>query len=116
MHELDNGKDQVMTSMKLALANLGMKVRDEWFPLAYTHATWPRLAPFFRLPGRVVWGTDVVTVELRPFNDRQLNHDLAAVCVKVAEARPYLPDGRRLVFRTVGLASPILDFQQREVA
>ena len=116
MHELDNGKDQVMTSMKLALANLGMKVRDEWFPLAYAHATWPRLAPFFRLPGRVVWGTDVVTVELRPFNDRQLNHDLAAVCVKVAEARPYLPDGRRLVFRTVGLASPILDFQQREVA
>ncbi len=116
MHELDNGKDQVMTVMKLALANLGMKVRDEWFPPAYAHATWPRLAPFFRLPGRMVWGADVVTVELRPFNDRQLNRDLAAVCVKVAEARPCLPDGRRLLFRTAGLDRPILDFQQREVA
>ncbi len=29
MHELDNSKDQVMTVMKLALANLGMKVRDQ---------------------------------------------------------------------------------------
>jgi hypothetical protein len=116
MYELDNGKDQVMTVMKLALANLGMRVRDEWFPPTYAHATWQRLAPFFRLPGRVVWGTDMVTVELRPFNDRQLNRDLAAVCVKVAEARPCLPDGRRLVFTSAGLGSPILNFQQREVA
>jgi len=60
------------------------------------------------LPGRVVWGADVVTVELRPFNDRQLNRDLAAVCLKVAEARPCLLDGRRLVFMTTGLDRPIL--------
>ena len=116
MHELDNGKDQVMTVMKLALANLGMWARDQWFPPSYAHATWQRLAPFFHLPGRVIWGTDVVRVELRSFNDRQLNRDLVAVCVKVAEARPCFPDGRRLVFTATGLDSPILDFQQREVA
>jgi hypothetical protein len=116
MYELDNGKDQVMTAMKLALANLGMKVRDEWFPPTYAHATWQRLAPFFHLPGRMVWGTDVLTVELRPFNDRQLNRDLTTLCVKVTEARPCLPDGRRLVFMSAGLDSPILNFQQREVA
>jgi hypothetical protein len=35
-------------------------------PAPYAQATWHRLAPFFRLPGRIVWGTDTVTVELRP--------------------------------------------------
>jgi hypothetical protein len=39
MHELDNDKDQVMTVMKLALANLGMWARDRWFPPAYTALT-----------------------------------------------------------------------------
>jgi len=116
MHELDNDKDQVMTVMKLALANLGMRARDRWFPPAYTHATWQRLAPFFRLPGRVVYGVDAVIVELRPFNDRQLNRDLAAVCARVHDARPHLPDGCRLVFTVAGAGRPVLDVSQRSVA
>ena len=58
MYELDHAKDQVMTTFKLALANLVMWARDRYFPATYAHATWHRLAPFFRLPGRVVWGTD----------------------------------------------------------
>lgn len=58
----------------------------------------------------------MVTVEVRPFNDRQLNRDLAAVCATVAEARPHRPDGRRLVFMSAGLDNLILDFQQTEVA
>jgi len=108
MHELDNDKDQVMTVMKVALANLGMWVRDQWLPEAYAHATWRRLEPFFRLPGRVVYGPDTVHVEVRPFNDRPLNRDLAAVCAKVYEAKPHLPDGRRLVFTLTGASRPIL--------
>ena len=32
MYELDNRKDQVMTIFKVALANLGMWVRDHYFP------------------------------------------------------------------------------------
>ncbi len=116
MYELDNGKDQVMTVLKLALANLGMWVRDQWFPPAYAHATWQRLAPFFRLPGRVVYGSDAVIVELRPFNDRALNRDLAAVCAKVQEARPRLPDGRRVLFSVEGANRLISDAQQRRVA
>ncbi len=32
--------------------------------------TWRRLEPVFRLPGRVVYGADMVHVELRSFNDR----------------------------------------------
>ena len=86
-----------MTVLKLALATLVMWTRDHYFPASYTQATWHRLAPFFRLPGRVVWGTDMVTVELRPFNDRRLTRDLAVLCQRVEAAQPRLPDGRRVV-------------------
>ncbi len=79
-----------MTVCKVALANLAMWVRDAYFPATYTQATWLRLAPFFRLPGCVTWGPDTVYVELRPFTDRRLARDLAAVCARVAEARPVL--------------------------
>jgi hypothetical protein len=97
MHELDNRKDQIMTVCKLALANLAMWVRDRFFPSTYAHATWQRLQPFFRLPGRVQWGREVVQVEIRPFNNRQLNRDLLAVCQRVNELQPQLPDGRLLI-------------------
>ncbi len=97
MYELDDAKDQAMTALKVALANLAMWARDRYFPATYGHATWARLAPFFRLPGRVVIGPDVVRVELRSFNDRQLTRDLAALCARLQEAPARLPDGRRLL-------------------
>ncbi len=99
MYELDNCKDQVMTVCKVALANLGMWVRDEYFPASYAHAGWHRLQPFFQLPGRIFWGQDRVEVELKPFNDRALNRDLEALCARVAKAQLRLPDGRSLLFR-----------------
>jgi len=99
MYELEHAKDQVMTVLKLALANLVMWIRDTYFPAAYAQATWHRLAPFFRLPGRVVWGTESVEVELRPFNDRQLNRDLETICAQVNAEEPRLPDGQRLQFQ-----------------
>jgi hypothetical protein len=51
MHELDHRKDQVMTVCKVALVNLAMWVRDNYFPPSYAQATWKRLLPFFQLPG-----------------------------------------------------------------
>ena len=96
MYELDDSKDQVMTALKLALANLAMWVRDNYFSPEYTCTTWRRLVSFFRLSGKVLWAPDKVNVELRAFNDRQLNRDLAALCGSVAESEPRLPDGRRL--------------------
>ena len=48
----------------------------------------PRLLPFFQLPGRLLWSREVVQVELRPFNNRQLNRDLLAVCQRVNEFQP----------------------------
>lgn len=102
MYALEQTKDQVMSVLKLALANLGMWVRDHYFPTTYAHATWHRLAPFFQLPGRVVWGAGRVEVELHTFNDRRLNGDLAAVCAQVNAAQPRLPDGRQLQVRLSG--------------
>ncbi len=104
MYELDNRKDQVMTVCKVALVNLVMWTRDHYFPLTYAHATWKRLASFFRLPGRVTRGPRAVSVELRPFNDRHLNHDLVALCERVNQAAPQLPDGRRLLFSVCPLS------------
>lgn len=112
MRELDNSKDQIMTIMKVALVNLAMHARDRYFGDDYRHATWCRLAPFFRLPGRIMQGPDTVHVELRPFNDRSLNRDLAELCAKVGELRPRLPDGRRLAFAMGGVRSLTSDAQR----
>jgi len=97
MYELNNDKDQVMTVCKVALANLVMWTRDQYFPSAYAHATWSRLAPFFDLPGQVTWERTIVRVTLRPFNDQLLARDLTNLCERVTAQAPHLPDGRQLV-------------------
>jgi creatinine amidohydrolase/Fe(II)-dependent formamide hydrolase-like protein len=116
MYELDHAKDQVMTSLKLALANLVMWARDRYFPSTYTQATWHRLAPFFRLPGRIVWSRDSVQVERCPFNDRSLTRDLAVLCQRVEAAQPRLPDGRLLVLRIALGCCLTLAWQHGQVA
>jgi hypothetical protein len=98
MSELDNCKDLIMTSLRLALTNLVMWVRDHCFPKDYAHVTWKRLAAFFRLPGHVVYHPNRCLVFLRPFNDRQLNRDLELLCERVNQAQLRLPDGRFLEF------------------
>ena len=98
MFELDNRKDQIMTSLRLALTNLVMWVRDHCFPNDYAQATWKRLASFFRLPGHIIYYPDRCLVFLRPFNDRQLNRDLDTLCERVNQAQLRLPDGRFLEF------------------
>ncbi len=100
MYELDDAKDQIMTALKLALANLGMWVRDNYFPAEYSHATWQRIVPFLRLSGRVVREVDKVAVELRAFNDRGLNRDLTGICGRIAREPLRLLDGRLLSFAT----------------
>jgi hypothetical protein len=96
MYELDNRKDQVMTTLKVALVNLAMWMRDQWFPADYAHATWRRLESFMRLTRRVHRHRDRVVLELRPFNDAALRRDLVALCARVTTAAPRLPDGRRM--------------------
>src|SRR5260370_36078760 len=105
-----------MTVCKVALANLGMWVRDHYFPASYARASWHRLQVFFQLPGRIFWGRDQVEVELKPFNDRILNRDLEMLCAKVVQEQPCLPDGRRLLFRVQGTAILLLDAQEKAVA
>ena len=113
MYELDNRKDQVMTICKLALTNLAMWTRDQCFPASYAHATWARLAPFFQLPGIVTSHRHAVSVQLRPFHDRQYNRDLSLLCQRVNEKQLHLPDGRLLLFQVQEMARPILHQQHR---
>lgn len=116
MHELDNRQDQVMTVCKVAVANLGLWVRDQYFPASYAQATWHRLVPFFRLPGRLTTTPDTLHVALRPFNDRALNRDLTAICARVAAACLRLPDGHRLVFTVSGAQPASLPAHHQKVA
>ncbi len=97
MFALDNRKDQLMTVFKLCAANLGMWTRDTFFPATYAQSGWERLRPFFDLPGTILVTGEQTVVTFRAFNDRPLNRDLAALCAKVRDRRPRLPDGTTLI-------------------
>ncbi len=105
--------NHIMTVCKLALANLAMWTRDQYFPASYAHATWVRLAPFFQLSGLLTSSQHTVSVQLHPFHDRQYNRDLSLLCHRVNEKQLYLPDGRLLLFQVQEMARPILHQQQR---
>ncbi len=116
MYELDDRKDQVMTVLKLAFANLAMWVRDNYFPPEYARATWRRLEPFFRLPGHVSSGPDAVVVEFRNFNDRTLNRDLTAVAIRLDDARARSSGDQRVRLSAAVMPHPILHTSERSVA
>lgn len=97
MYELDHAKDQIMTLFKVALANLGMWVRDHYFGESYQHCSWQRLLPFFKLGGRITTTTNEVRLEVCAFNNRELARDVEDVCRNVNTRGANLPDGRRLV-------------------
>lgn len=94
MYELDHAKDQIMTLLKLGLANLGMWVRDQYFGESYQHCGWQRLLPFFKLSGRVITTTTELQLEFCAFNNRALVRDLEELCRNVNAAALTLPDGR----------------------
>jgi hypothetical protein len=97
MYELDHAKDQLMTLLKVGLANLGMWVRDQYFGEDYQRCGWQRLLPFFKLAGWMTATASEVKLELCAFNNRALVRDLAEVCRHVNTSGATLPDGRRLV-------------------
>src|SRR5207302_3166033 len=113
MYELDHAKDQLMTLLKVGLANLGMWVRDQYFGEDYQCCGGPRLLPFFKLGGWMTATASEVKLELCAFNNRALVRDLEEVCRKVNDGTVILPDGRRLVVAVgkrlrVGLDAPPL--------
>jgi hypothetical protein len=97
MYELDHAKDQIMTLLKVGLANLGMWVRDEYFGESYQHCGGPRLLPFFKLGGWVTTTANEVQLEVCAFNNWALVRDLEELCHNMNAVPPILPDGRRLV-------------------
>jgi hypothetical protein len=97
MRELDNAKDQIMTLLKVGLANLGMWVRDHYFGESYQTCGWERLMPFFQLSGWVTATATEVRLDFSPFNHRGMRQDLQNLCLKVNTDGVHLPDGRLLV-------------------
>jgi hypothetical protein len=97
MYELDHAKDQIMTLLKVGLANLGMWVRDQYFGESYQHCGWQRLLPFFKLGGWITVTTNEVQLDVCAFNNRALVRDLEEVCRHVNSSNATLPDGRQLV-------------------
>src|SRR6266702_1792742 len=107
---------KVRSNNAMHMNNVMMWTRDHYFPITYAHATWAQLAPFFQLRGVVVWARHTISVELHPFNDRQYNRDLMALCQRVNERQVRLPDGRLLVFSVMETHRPILHGQKRLIA
>ncbi|HWS84148.1 MAG TPA: hypothetical protein VN207_07785, partial [Ktedonobacteraceae bacterium] len=105
-----------MTVFKVALANLAMWTRDQYFPETYSTATWERLAHFFRLPSIIQSNQHTVSVSLRPFNDRQYNRDLHLLCQRVNQKQPHLPDGRLLQFSVLSAGRLILNGHTLQIA
>ena len=101
MRELDNTKDQIMTLLKVGLANLGMWVRDHYFGESYQSCGWERLLSFFQLSGWVTATETEVGLDFSPFNHRAMGRDLQELCRTVNTSEVRLPDGRRLML-TVG--------------
>src|SRR5713101_7501699 len=101
MWELDNTKDQIMTLLKVGLANLGMWVRDHYFGESYQSCGWEPLVPFSPFGGWVTAADAEVSLDFTPFNHRAMGRDLQELCRKVNTSGAHLPDGRRLVL-TVG--------------
>ena len=97
MRELDTTKDQIMTLLKVGLANLGMWVRDHYFGESYQSCGWERLMPFFQLSGWVTAMEAEVRLDFSPFNHRAMERDLQDLCRNVNANGVHLPDGRRLV-------------------
>jgi hypothetical protein len=99
-------------NVPLALANLVMWTRDHSFPATYAHGTWEELSPFFKHVGLVRSSQQIVSVELRPENSRQYNRELVALCRRVNESRPHLPDERLLQFSVRDTCCPALAFAE----
>ncbi len=74
-YELDHSKDQLMTLLKVGLANLGMWVRDQYFGENYQQCSWQRLLPFFQLGGWITTTPSEVKLDLCAFNNRALVRD-----------------------------------------
>ncbi len=83
MRELDNTKDQIMTLLKVGLANLGMWIRDHYFGESYQSCGWERLVPFFQLSGWVTTTETEVRLDFSPFNHRAMGRDLQELCRQV---------------------------------
>jgi hypothetical protein len=94
MYELDHAKDQLMTLLKVGLANLGIWVRDQYFSQIYQNCGWQRLWSFFKLGGWITTTASEVQMELLLIDTLTQQREITVVLSVVKRAllhRYHLP-------------------------
>jgi hypothetical protein len=80
MYELENNKALCMTVREPGAGESGHVGEEAVFsPPPYAHATWHRVAPFFRSPGLMREEQHSLLVELRPFHDPRFVFHIALI-------------------------------------
>jgi hypothetical protein len=98
MYELDDRKDQLVSTLRLCLISVLQLLRDTVFPESYAQATYKTLAPFIQMGGFVVEHTDHIKVFFDGFWQSSKQQDLAEVVARCNTQRFAMPDGRLLKF------------------
>jgi hypothetical protein len=98
MYELDDRKDQLLSALRLCLANVLQWLRDTVFPESYANATYKTLAPFVLMGGFVIEHPDHIELFLDGFWQSAKQRDLAEVVARCNAQSFTAPDGRLLRF------------------
>ncbi|MCP4544387.1 MAG: hypothetical protein GY832_45325 [Chloroflexi bacterium] len=95
MYELDNRKDQLVSSLRLCLVNVLQLLRDTVFPESYAQSTYKTLLPFMQMDGFVI---DHIGIFFDGFWQSAKQRDLVEIVARCNAQRFTTPDGRFLKF------------------
>ena len=98
MYELDDRKDQLLSALRLCLANALQWLRGTVFPESYVNATYKSLAPFVQMGGYVIKHPDRIEVFLDGFWQSAKQRDLEMLVARCNTQSFTTPDGRPLWF------------------
>lgn len=98
MYELDDRKDQLMSSLRVFLVNVLQWLRGAVFPESYARATYETLAPILQMGGFVVEQGDCIEVFLDGFWQSAKQRELKEIVARCNAQQFTAPDGRALRF------------------
>ena len=98
MYELDDRKDQLVSSLRLCLVNALQLLRDTVFPESYAQSTYKTLIPFIQMDGFVIEHIDHIEIFFDGFWQSAKQRDLVEVVARCNAQRFTAPDGRLLKF------------------
>lgn len=97
LYEIDTEKDQIMTHLKVAVANCALYAREHYFGQKYRHALPQTLhRVFFGQAGYVEESAQEITITLDPYRESELYADVLAACEAVNHRQIRTFDGKRI--------------------